>query len=114
MKRSGIGEELLKALMLGVSQGDYKQVAGQFTDGFGLSQSSVSRRFQERAQQVLEEFESRSLEDENVLALWIDGKRVAGEQGDPMHGCDRGWLQESARVHAGNDRAGRARDRTAS
>ena len=45
MKRTGIGEELLKALMLGVSQEDYKQVAGQFADGFGLSQSSVSRRF---------------------------------------------------------------------
>jgi transposase-like protein len=80
MRRIGIGEDLLKTLMLGVSQEDYKQVAGQFVDGFGLSQSSVSRRFQERAQQVLEEFESRSLEDEDFLALWIDGKRVAGEQ----------------------------------
>ncbi len=80
MKRTGIGEELLKAIMLGVSQKDYKQVAGQFADGFGLSQSSVSRRFQERARQALEEFEGRSLEEENFLALWIDGKRVAGEQ----------------------------------
>jgi len=55
-------------------------VASQFVDGFGLSQSSVSRRFQKRAQQALEEFESRSLEEENFLALWIDGKHVAGEQ----------------------------------
>jgi transposase-like protein len=40
----------------------------------------VSRRFQERAQKALDEFESRSLEEENFLALWIDGKHVAGEQ----------------------------------
>jgi transposase-like protein len=55
-------------------------VAGQFIDGFGLSQSSVSRRFQQRAEEALQEFEGRPLEKENFLALWIDGKHVAGEQ----------------------------------
>jgi transposase-like protein len=80
MKEADAGEELVRATLLGLSQGDYKQVASQFVDGFGLSQSSVSRRFQERAQKALEEFENRSLEEENFLALWIDGKRVAGEQ----------------------------------
>jgi len=80
MKSADPGPGLMKAILLGLSQGDYQQVAGQFVDGFGLSQSSVSRRFQERAQKALEEFENRSLEEENFLALWIDGKRVAGEQ----------------------------------
>jgi putative transposase len=80
MKEADAGEELVRATLLGLSQGDYKQVASQFVDGFGLSQSSVSRQFQERAQKALEEFENRSLEEENFLALWIDGKRVAGEQ----------------------------------
>jgi transposase-like protein len=80
MKSAEVGPEMVKAILLGLSQGDYGQVVSQFVDGFGLSQSSVSRRFQERAQQVLEEFENRSLEEENLLALWIDGKRVAGEQ----------------------------------
>ena len=80
MKSAEVGPELTKAILLGLSQGDYGEVASQFVDGFGLSQSSVSRQFQERAQKALEEFESRSLEEENFLALWIDGKRVAGEQ----------------------------------
>jgi len=80
MKSAEPGPGLMKAILLGLSQGDYQEVASQFVDGFGLSQSSVSRRFQERAQQALEEFENRSLEEENFLALWIDGKRVAGEQ----------------------------------
>ena len=80
MKSAEVGPELTKAILLGLSQGDYQEVASQFVDGFGLSQSSVSRQFQERAQQALEEFEGRSLEEENFLALWIDGKRVAGQQ----------------------------------
>jgi len=80
MKSAEVGPEMVRAILLGLSQGDYQEVASQFVDGFGLSQSSVSRQFQERAQQALEEFESRSLEEENFLALWIDGKRVAGEQ----------------------------------
>jgi transposase-like protein len=80
MKSADTSEELTRAVLLGLSQGDYGRVASQFVDGFGLSQSSVSRQFQERAQQALEEFENRSLEEENFLALWIDGKRVAGEQ----------------------------------
>ena len=103
MKSAEVGPELTKAILLGLSQGDYGEVASQFADGFGLSQSSVSRQFQERAQQALEGFESRSLEEENFLALWIDGKRVAGEQGDPLHGSYRVRLQEGARLHAGDD-----------
>ena len=80
MKKAEVPDDLAEAILLGLAQGDYERVASQFVDGFGLSQSSVSRRFQERAQKALEEFESRSLKEENFLALWIDGKHVAGEQ----------------------------------
>ena len=107
MKSAEPGPGLMKAILLGLSQGDYQEVASQFVDGFGLSQSSVSRRFQEWAQKALEKFENRSLEEENFLALLTHGKRVAGEQGDPLHGSHRGRLQEGARVYAGDDRADR-------
>ena len=80
MKKANAPDGLAEATRLGLAQEDYERVAGPFVDGFGLNQSSVSRRFQERAQKALEEFENRSLEEENVLALWIDGKHVAGEQ----------------------------------
>jgi len=80
MKNANAPDDLAETILLGLAQGDYERVASQFVDGFGLSQSSVSRRFQERAQKALEEFENRSLEEENFLALWIDGKHVAGEQ----------------------------------
>ena len=45
MKSAEVGPEMIKAIVLGLSQGDYQEVASQFVDGFGLSQSSVSRRF---------------------------------------------------------------------
>ena len=86
MKEAEVGKELTDSILLGLSQGDYGRVASQFIDGFGLSQSSVSRRFQKRAQQALEEFEDRSLEKENFLALSTHGKHMAGEEGDPLHG----------------------------
>jgi transposase-like protein len=80
MKRADAGKKLTESILLGLAQGDYQRVASQFVDGFGLSQSSVSRRFTERAEKALREFESRPLEEDNFLALWIDGKHVAGEQ----------------------------------
>ena len=80
MKQADAGKKLTESILLGLAQGDYQRVASQFVDGFGLSQSSVSRRFTERAEKALREFESRSLEEDNFLALWIDGKHVAGEQ----------------------------------
>lgn len=55
-------------------------MASQFINGYGLSQSSVSRRFQERAEEAFKEFESRSFEEGNFLALWIDGKQGTEEQ----------------------------------
>jgi len=80
MKQADAGKQLTESILLGLAQGDYERVASQFIDGFGLSQSSVSRRFQERAEQALNEFENQSLTTDNFLALWIDGKHVAGEQ----------------------------------
>jgi hypothetical protein len=57
MKESVVSKELTKeltdAILLGLSQGGYERVASQFVDGFGLSQSSMSRRFQKRAQKAL-------------------------------------------------------------
>ena len=44
MKETEVGKELTDSILLGLLQGDYGRVASQFIDGFGLSQSSVSRR----------------------------------------------------------------------
>ena len=45
MKEAEVGKKLTDSILLGLSQGEYGRVSSQFVDGFGLSQSSVSRRF---------------------------------------------------------------------
>lgn len=75
-----IDTKLEEAILLGLSQRDYQRVASAFLDGFGLSQSSVSRKFQERSRKALEEFEARSLEEMDLIALIIDGKYLAAHQ----------------------------------
>jgi transposase-like protein len=73
-------EQLYDNVLLGLATGDYDRVASEFVDGFGLSQSSVSRAFQERSRKALEEFERRSLKEHDFVGLWIDGKSQAKEQ----------------------------------
>ena len=74
------GRKLSDSVLLGLSQRDYGRVASQFVDGFGLSQSSVSRAFVERSRAALERFEARSLAEDDFVALWVDGKTLASEQ----------------------------------
>jgi len=75
-----MSEKMQEAILLGLSQNDYERVASKFVDGFGLSQSAVSERFIERSAKALEEFETRSLEDVDLVAMIIDAKHVAGKQ----------------------------------
>lgn len=72
--------KMMEAVLLGLSQGDYERVASSFVGGFGRSQSAVSERFIERSAKALEEFETRSLEDLDLVALIMDAKHVAGRQ----------------------------------
>lgn len=75
-----IDEQLEKSILLGLSTRDYSSVASGLLDGFGLSQSSVSRAFQERSAKALETFEERRFDNEEFIALWIDGKYLARHQ----------------------------------
>lgn len=70
-------EEVLKKIILGLSQCDYEKVTRSLTDSFGLSQSSISRRFIEESSKALEEFEKRDLSNYEFLAIVIDGKYLS-------------------------------------
>jgi transposase-like protein len=72
-------EELLKKIIIGLSQHDYKQVVQMATESFGLSQATVSRAFIEESSKALEEFEKRDLGLYDFLALILDGKYLARE-----------------------------------
>jgi len=73
-------EELMRKVLLGISQSDYESVVKQGAESFGLSQSSVSRAFIEQTSKALEEFENRDLGYNDFLALVIDGKHLAKDQ----------------------------------
>ena len=75
-----MSEKMQETILLGLSKNDYERVASKFVDGFGLSQSAVSERFVERSAKALEEFETRSLEEVDLVALIMDAKHVAGKQ----------------------------------
>jgi len=71
---------LVKQVLHGISTRDYKGVIARLTDSFGDSASSVSRQFQEKTKKALEEFESRKFHNHHFVALFIDGKHLAGDQ----------------------------------
>ncbi len=75
-----IDDQLEKSILLGLSTRDFSSVSGSILNGFGISPSSVSRAFQDRSSKALEEFESRQLDEEQFIALWIDGKHLARHQ----------------------------------
>jgi transposase-like protein len=73
-------QRLLKGILYGLGTGDYGDVVRSFTDSFGLSRSSVSRRFVERSTEAVKEFYERDLSVNRFIALFIDGKYLAKEQ----------------------------------
>lgn len=75
-----VDESLLQAVLLGLSTRDYKSVIGHLVDSFGLSHSSVSKRFVDASAEKLKEFNSRDLSSHEFLGLFIDGKSLAKEQ----------------------------------
>lgn len=72
--------EIMQAVLKGLSVRDYESIADYLGESFGLSKSSVSKRFVEATKEKLEEFENRSLEDEKFIAIFIDGKYLYGTQ----------------------------------
>jgi putative transposase len=73
-------EQLINGVLLGLSMRDYAKVIDHLGEGFGMSKSSISRSFIDRTEEKLKEFESRSLEHLQMIALFIDGKYLSKEQ----------------------------------
>ena len=75
------GDQLMRAVIQGLSTNDYGGVAKLMAEeGFGLSASSVSRKFVEESAKKLEEFQNRTLNNYNFIALMVDGKHMREAQ----------------------------------
>jgi putative transposase len=73
-------EDVMRKVIKGLSQRDYEEVTKSVLESFGLSQSSISRRFMEESRKQLEEFEKRDLGKYDFVALVLDGKYLSKEQ----------------------------------
>jgi transposase-like protein len=68
---------LFRKVLHGLSCRRYEAGAEAVTEAFGLSASSVSRRFFRASAQALERFSERRLEQDEVVVLFLDGKTFA-------------------------------------
>ncbi len=71
---------LLRKVLLGLSCRDYHACAEAIPAAFGLSPSSVSRRFVRASARKLRAFLERRLEPYDLVALVLDGKTFAADE----------------------------------
>jgi transposase-like protein len=72
-------QAFLRRMVRGVSTRDYEGVVDMATTGFGVKKSSVSRGFVKASAHSLETWSTRSLADQQFVAVFIDGVEYAGE-----------------------------------
>ena len=73
-------EQMIRSILLGLSQKDYGKISKTVSESFGLSQSTISRKFIEESSKQLEEYERRDLSHYDFISLLIDGKYLAKQQ----------------------------------
>ncbi len=77
---TGLDEKLLLKVLYGLSSRQYEKVAETVPESFGLSASSVSRRFIKSSKNKLQELEERRLEKYDIVSILLDGKSLADEE----------------------------------
>lgn len=70
-------EVLLRRVLYGVSCRNYEAAAESVPGAIGLSSSTVSRRFVEASAEQLRALQERDLAQEDIVAIFIDGKTFA-------------------------------------
>ncbi len=73
-------EGLLLRMIKGIATRAYEACAEAIPEAFGLSSSTVSRRFIKASAQKLAQFKERSLAQYDLVALFIDGKTFADQE----------------------------------
>ncbi len=71
---------LLLRMLKGIATRNYDACAETVPEAFGLSSSTVSRRYVKATARKLAQFQERCLEDYDLVALFLDGKSFADEQ----------------------------------
>ncbi len=72
-------EGVLRRILYGLSCRDYQIAAEAVPEAFGLSRSSISRRYIRATARKLQALQERRLDQEAFVALILDGKRFAAD-----------------------------------
>ncbi len=72
-----LDERILAHVINGLSRRKYERAAEAVPECFGVKKSSVSRKFIAATAKKLEAFFRRDLSGEDIVAIFIDGKRLA-------------------------------------
>lgn len=75
-----LDEGLFRRVLGGLAQREYAACAEAVPAAFGLSRSTVSRRFVRASARHLTALQERRLEDQQWIALFLDGKRFAADE----------------------------------
>jgi transposase-like protein len=75
----GAGTRLRRLVMAGVSTRKYAEVIPPMAKSVGISRSAVSRRLIEAAQAAMAKLAARRFDELDILAVYIDGIRIAGQ-----------------------------------
>ena len=70
----------LLRMLKGIATRNYSACAETVPEAFGLSRSSVSRRYIKGTARKLAEFQGRLLKEYDLVALFLDGKSCADEE----------------------------------
>lgn len=70
-------DQVLVRILSGMSQRRYEEAVIRTADSFGLSKSSVNRKFIRASARRLEEMLNRDLRGYDIVAIFMDGKRFA-------------------------------------
>lgn len=72
-----VDDRVLAHVINGISTRKFERAAEALPECFGISKSSVSRKFVRATAKKLEDFSRRDLSEEDIVAIFIDGKRLA-------------------------------------
>jgi len=75
-----MNEMVLTRVLHGLSTRNYEQAVQQVPATFGISKSTVSKRFIQASAKDLKKCLERDLSDQDIVAVFIDGKRFAKHQ----------------------------------
>jgi putative transposase len=76
-KTTVLDDRVLNRLICGISTRQYEQAAACVPETFGIKKSSISRHFIRTTARRLETFLNRDLSRHDIVAIFIDGKRLA-------------------------------------